>query len=253
MAVETNCRLRSGPSWAQLSDLLNDYPRTAYKVELMVTALQILYPQVPGPFINYPDGPFPEEKPYLVTRSHLTNDAQNVQMTIENIKAAGRPLDSSDEKYLHYILRSPFSWSATWKSHQNDSWVKHVQYRFPHVKNLRPILDDMTWPEEVHLFPAGYGPQYPMYMLFANEESFYLYFCELDGLWKTGRTLEELYFGLLNRNWWQWKDKFFLEPHNGEKYNLDNYFPNWKRRRLENGKRVYVLAHPIINFKPHSH
>jgi hypothetical protein len=118
----------------------------------MVAALQTLYPQVPGPFINYPDSPFSEEKPYQVCRSHLINDTQNVQMAVENIKATGRPFDSSDKKYLHYILQSPFGWSATWKSHQNDSWVKHVQYRFPHVKNLQPILDDMTWPEEVHLF-----------------------------------------------------------------------------------------------------
>jgi hypothetical protein len=96
------------PSWTGLSNLLKDYPSTAYEVELMVTALQTLYPQVAGPFINYPNGPFPEEKPYIVCRSHLINDAQNVQMVVENIKATGRLLDSSDEKYLHYILQSPF-------------------------------------------------------------------------------------------------------------------------------------------------
>jgi hypothetical protein len=241
------------PSWGGLSNLLNDYPSTASEVESMVADLQTLYPQVPGPFINYPDGPFPEEKPYLVCRSHLVNNAQNLQIAVENIKATGRLLDPSDEKHLHYILQFPYGWSATWKSHQNDSWVKYIQYRFPHVKNLQPILDDMTWPEEVHLFPVGYVAPSPMFMLFANEESFYLYYYEYDELLKAGKTLEEVYFGLRDRKWWLGKDRFFSEPDNGEEYNIENYFPDWVRRELENGNRVYVLIDPILDFKPHLH
>jgi hypothetical protein len=111
----------------------------------------------------------------------------------------------------------------------------------------------MTWPEEVHLFPARYGARSPMFMLFANEESFYLYYYELDELLKAGRTLEEVYLGLRNGKWGLGKDRFFSEPDNGEEYNIENYFPDWKRMKSENGNRVYVLVDPILDFKSHSH
>ena len=65
------------PSWCRLSGLLKQYPSSAREVAAVIEALRILYPQIPGPFINYPDSPFQDDKPYRVHRTHLIDDDQN--------------------------------------------------------------------------------------------------------------------------------------------------------------------------------
>ena len=103
--------------WCRLIDLLKQYPSSEREVEEMVKAIQTLYPQIPGPFINYPDGPFPAERPYHVHRTHLIHDEQNFQTAVENIKKTGRALNSTDEKYLRNVLCFFTGWSATSPEH----------------------------------------------------------------------------------------------------------------------------------------
>lgn len=239
------------PSWFELSNVLADYPSTKRKVDTMVSELRRFHPQVPGPFINYPDGPFPRDKPYQVFRSHFIPESENFELAVENIGLSGRVLNTEDEKYLRYILRSPLGWSSTWKSHHNDAWVKHIQHRFTHIMNLRPILDDLTWPEEIHLFPPGYGPGGPQFMLLANETFFYLYYLELDELLRAGESLREVYIGLQNQRWdinLADEERFFREPDNGEEYNLEDYFPEWR----SDGTGGHELNFPLCEFVPHS-
>src|SRR5208282_4392924 len=85
--------------------------------------------------------------------------------------------------------------------YHEDSWVHYIKHQFSHIENLHPILDDMTWPEEVQLFVDEYGPGYPGYLLFANPTSFYFYVYDGDYLLKAGDTLEEVYWGLRQRRW----------------------------------------------------
>ena len=73
-------------------------------------------------------------------------------------------------------------WSAISSKHHEDAWVHYVKYRFSHIDNLQPILDDMTWPEEIELLADEYGTGFPNYLLFANPKSFYFYDFDPDWL-----------------------------------------------------------------------
>ena len=124
-----------------------------------------------------------------------------IKTAVENVKKAGHTLDSNNEKYLRYVLCFFTGWSATSNEHQNDTWIKYIQHRFSHIENLIPILDDMTWPEEISSLPSGYGPGVPVFMLFANKDYFFVYYYEFDELLRAGSTLEEVYSGLHRRKW----------------------------------------------------
>ncbi len=139
-------------------------------------------------------------------------------MALDNIAKTGRILNTSEQKYLRFILSNPFGWSTTAPSHHEDSWVHYLKYRFSHIENLQPILDDMTWPEEVGLFPSGYGVGGPGYLLLANSKAFYFYYYDTEELLNAGTTLEEVYWGLRDRKWCYQtpaEERWVVEPDNG--------------------------------------
>lgn len=237
--------------WCRLIDLLKQYPSSEREVEEMVKAIQTLYPQIPGPFINYPDGPFPAKRPYHVHRTHLIHDEQNLQTAVENIKKAGHSLNSTDVKYLRDVLCFFTGWSATSPEHHNDAWVKYIQHRFSHIENLVPILDDMTWPEEISSLPSEYGPGIPTFMLFANKDDFFVYYYEFDELLRAGSTLEDVYYGLDQSKWLGIAgERWLSEADNGEEYETSYYFPEWKSLTAE-GKSGWGLAYPLQDFIPY--
>jgi len=240
------------PSWCRLDDLLKQYPSSEREVEAMVKALRTLCPQIPGPFINYPDGPFPAKRPYRVHRTHLIHDELNFQTAVENITKSGHSLNSTDVKYLRDVLCFFTGWSATSLKHHNDAWVKYIQHRFLQIKNLFPILDDMTWPEEISSLPSEYGPGVPFFILFANKDYFFIYYYEFDELLRAGSTLEEVYQGLDQSKWSSMANERWLsEPDNGEEYETGNYFPEWKSLTAE-GKSGWGLIYPQQDFIPYS-
>ena len=243
----------SKPSWCHLSNLLELYPSTADEVESTIVALQTTYPWIQTPQINHPDGPWPRAKPYYVHKSHIMTEDENYRMAVDNIARTGRILDNEEDKYLQYLLCYPSGWSATSPLHHDDSWVHCIQYHFPHINNLRPILDDMTWPEEIPLLAGDYGSGSAEFLLFANAETFYFYKFDSDGLFKAGNTLKEVYYGLLQQKWaWdeETQEMWVVEPDNGEEYDMYDYFPVWRGVTDENGVRTEVLAYPLLPFIP---
>jgi hypothetical protein len=219
------------PLWEMLNTLLEDYPATADEVDSLLAAWAKIYPQLPVPNINYPDeSPFPRSKPYYVHRTHLTPDDQNFQVVTENIWRTRRNLNAEDEKYLRDILRFPFGWSATLRSHQEDPWVQYIRHRFPHIQNLYPILDDMTWLEEIDLLPLGYGPGAATFLLLANESYFFLYYHLDDELLRIGTSLKETYIALSQGTWLlEWDDeRRYSELDNEEEYERVDYFLDWE-------------------------
>lgn len=242
-------------SWHLLTKLLEGYPATAQEMKSTITNLQIRYPQVPGPQINFPDGPWPSDNPYFVHKTHMTKDSDNFQTAKENITKAGRVLDTEDEKYLKYVLCHPCGWSATSLTHHEDAWVQYIKHRFPHVVGLVPILDDLTWPEEVALFPEELGPGFAECFLLANATSFYFYHYEWDELYRAGSSLSDVYWGLRQQKWLyenEQEDMWFSEPDNGQEYDRAHYFPDWRGEVGEDGQRRFVLVDPLRPFIPHS-
>ena len=113
----------------------------------------------------------------------------------------------------------------------------------------------MTWPEEISSLPSGYGPGVPIFMLFANNDYFFVYYYEFDELFRAGSTLEEVYSGLRGRKWSCFdvikEERWFSEPDNGEEYDVGHYFPEWKSLSLEGG-HGWGLTYPLWDFTPHS-
>jgi hypothetical protein len=132
----------------------------------------------------------------LVTcRAHLKSDFKDA---IANITATGRTLSPDDEHYFRLILTHPCGWSATYSEHMNDDWVKFFQMEYPHLEGLVPILDSLTYVEELIHLPHGLRPTRPTFFLFATSECYYVYNFS-DGsefMCRAGLTLEGVYTGM---------------------------------------------------------
>ena len=211
--------MQSPPSWCHLSRLLEQHPSTTAEVESTILALKITYPWIQAPLIILTDGPWLTDKPRYVHKSHIVAQDENYRIAVNNITRTGRDWEEGDEKYLRYLLCYPSGWCATFPSHHEDAWVQYIRHQFPHIENLCPILDDMTWPEEIGLLAGDYGPGFPSYQLLANATTFYFYNFDTGALFRAGNTLEEVYQGLYQRRWWFEPvgnaERWFLEPDSG--------------------------------------
>ena len=237
--------------WNKLSELLNEYPSTADDVESIVRSMQAEYPVLPVPKIIYPGDAWDFGKPCYVHQMHLINEEESFRIALENIMKTGRTPNSSEKMFLRHVLDCPFmSWSATTPAHQDDDWVHYLRHQFT-LPGLVPILDDMTWPEEIAVLPEGYGIGGPAYLLLADATSFYFFEFEGGPLWKAGVTLEEVYLGLKRKAWWFDSDDVWDEVEdNGEEYDYYNYFPMWTPIRREDGTEGYKLVDPLKAFIP---
>lgn len=244
-------RPRPAVTFAYLRDLLELYPLSAYDIGTAVSALQTRYPNYPCSQINYPDGPWPREKPYFVVHSHLSNDAS---MAVHNLRLAGRTLNETEEKYLHLLLQHWCGWSATSVAHHNDSWIKYIQHHFRQYEGhtLFPVLDTISLPEEVDLFPPGLAPSSPTFLLLADSTSYYFYIFDTDELLRAGSSLEEVYNGLREaKHFIQGENKWMVMPHSGIEYDYPCYFPQWGSNGNRR-ERQWRLYDPIEEFVPRS-
>jgi hypothetical protein len=85
----------------------------------------------------------------------------------------------------------------------NDPWVQFFNIRYPQLKRLVPILDSMTYLEELIDFPDGYAFKEPRFFLLATADSYFFFDATdgEDGLRIAGETLEEVYTGLRECRW----------------------------------------------------
>ena len=180
-----------------------------------------------------PKGIWPKERSSQIrVQTHIKStlvDAVNL------LKATGRALSTMDEKYLSLLLMHSCGWSATYPEHMDDPWVKFFYTRYPQLKNLTPILDSMTYPEELVDFPDGYIIEGPEFFLLTTSDSYFVYNARdgEDGLRPAGTTLEDVYNGMKN---WRWADSSddpwdFVEEE--EWLSPMHYFPHYFRK--ENG------------------
>jgi hypothetical protein len=135
-----------------------------------------------------------------------THVTASYEAAVNNIvKATGQVLSPEEEKYLRIILTHNSGWGATYPEHMDDPWVTYVNTD-RHVKGLIPILDSMTYPEELeHLWPRRLIKMPSLFLLF-SEGSFYVLCCWIDQyptLYKAGKCLKEVYVGLKNH----WHDE----------------------------------------------
>jgi hypothetical protein len=171
--------------------LLRDYDPDSPEV---TEALNNLRAFSPVPFAEV----VPREvwgKALVTVRAHLKSDFKNA---VANITATGRTLSPDDEHYLRLILTHSCGWSPTYTEHMNDDWVKFFQMEYPHLEGLVPILDSLTYAEELIHLPYGLKPTRPTFFLLATPEYYYVYDFS-DGsefMCRAGFTLEDVYTGM---------------------------------------------------------
>jgi hypothetical protein len=128
------------------------------------------------------------------TRVWYTHPSNLFISAVENIERTGRILDDEDKKYLRWILTWYSGWSATPLTHFDDEGFQFLRYSYADLQ-LEPILDDITFPEEVAWLPDRDQIGEPCFILLASPTRYYIYV--LDGeLFDAGATLKEVYEGL---------------------------------------------------------
>src|SRR5271170_7647451 len=102
-------------------------------------------------------------------------------------------------KYLKLLLTHYSGWSATYVEHMHDPWVDCFRHSYPQFTGLVPILDSLTYREELKYLPPGMIPVRPSFILLANSDSYFVFETsdEGPGLFRSGRTLEEVYVDMM--------------------------------------------------------
>lgn len=184
------------------------------------------------PIQPIPRGVWPNEPNCLVSvQTHLKSTFKDA---IKLLTATGRHLSASDEKYLQLLLTHVCGWSATYPEHNDDSWVKFFYARYPQLESLAPILDSMTYREELIDFPDDYSFPEPRFFLLATADRYFIYDASDwtdDQLYIAGETLEEVYTGLKDWRWaYSYGSRWDVVEEEGDKYlDPDCYFVTYKR------------------------
>ena len=167
--------------------------------------------------------------PHIRVDMHLNTTFSDA---LDNI---GIPLPEREEMFLQYLIQHPWGWSATPKQHRNASGFRYLSKLYPEVQGLRPVLDNVVWPEDAQYFPPTLDIDccYTL-ILFTSESGYYFYKMDDWAMWHAGNTLEEVFEGLkeckyLDNEWdapdpctdWAEPGEYF--PH----YKWDNGDPHW--------------------------
>jgi len=145
---------------------------------------------------------------YLPT--HITASYEAAANNV--VKATGQGLSPEDEKYLQIILTHNSGWGATYPEHMEDPWVMYVN-KDHHVNGLIPILDSMTYHEELEYLWPKRLIQTPSFFLLFSEGSFYVLWCGVSRyptLYKAGKCLKDVYVGLKNYWYIESEDRLWL-------------------------------------------
>lgn len=178
---------------SRIRGLLGTCEASSPDVQAALKDLRAFSP-TPSAEVIEPD-PWGWRRPCLVVKSHLRPTFTDA---VVNIKSTGRTLSPDDEKYLQLILTHNCGWSATYPEHLNDNWVGFFRKGYPHLVGMIPILDSLTYVDELELLPEGMKPIRPTLFLLATAESYYVYDFSDEGygLSRAGETLEEVFIGL---------------------------------------------------------
>ena len=212
-----------------LQDLLETQDETSDVVNRVLTELKFFSPHIQ----IIPEGVWPKESTNRICiQTHLKSTFMDAVRLLQGIR---HDFSFSDEKYLRLLLTHTCGWSATYSEHMTDDWVAFFKIRYPQLKGLVPILDSMTYQEELSLFPIGFVFYLPQFFLLTTSDCFYIYDAtdNQDGLRIAGNTLEEVYIGLME---WRWADSSenpwdFLEE--AEYLSPSDHFPAYYTK--ENG------------------
>ena len=187
-----------------------------------------------------PESVWPNDPKRIRIQSHIKS---TVADAVNLIKATGRIVSMDDEKYLSLLLTHRCGWSAMYPEQMDEPWVRFFREQYPQLINLTPILDTMTYPEELIDLPDGYVSAGPEFFLLATSDSFFVYNATDgdEGLRPAGTTLEDVYNGMKALKWADSSEDLWDTMDRLGYLDLDKYFPYYDI--LENGN--FGMALPM--------
>jgi hypothetical protein len=223
-----------------LTYLLEAEDQISSSISSALDELRSLFPQIRVQLI--PKGVWPNEPNCHVSiQTHLKSTLEDA---IKLLTPTGRHLSASDEEYLQRLLTHVCGWSATYLEHNDDSWVTFFHARYPQLEGLVPILDSMTYPEELVDFPDDYPFPEPRFFLLATSDRYFIYDASDwadDRLFFAGETLKEVYNGLKD---WRWAYSYgngwdVVEEEGDKNLNPDCFFVTYTHK---NGGTFGILG-----------
>jgi hypothetical protein len=209
----------------QLRKLLETHDETSGQV---TSAIKEMRSVSRLPLEVVPKGVWPIGDVRLNVKTHLKSTFADA---VALLNATGRNLSPDDEKYLRLLLTHGCGWSATYPSHMNDPWVQYFHEMYPQLEGLVPILDSMTYLEELRDLPDGHNPNGPSFFLLATANSYFV-FDFSDGeeaLFEAGESLKDVYLGMRDWRWAEVSDNPWEIVDYEEWINTTDYFPVYRR------------------------
>ena len=79
----------------------------------------------------------------------------------------------------------------------DDDWVsKYLRVEYSGLKTLVPVLDSLTWQEELREYPVRIDPQIPLLFLLATDDSYYIFNFDNEALYYAGKSVRDVIRGL---------------------------------------------------------
>ena len=83
----------------------------------------------------------------------------------------------------------------------NDPAFCYIRHRYRQIKDLTPVLDNITYVELVAWMPRSISIDMATHLLLASSDRYYVYLVEFDELFDAGPTLKDVYEGLRQVHW----------------------------------------------------
>jgi hypothetical protein len=129
----------------------------------------------------------------------------------------------------------------------DDGWVRYIRAlpKEP-IEGLYPILDSLTWPEDIEKYPPGTYPVDLSFFLFATPVKYYIYCYEDDDFHVAGDSMLEVYERMKVARFHGDKEGDWpvLEKHPAIEQLTDDYFPEYGLTK-DHG---IILLHPAHDF-----
>jgi hypothetical protein len=207
-----------------IHSLLRTYGGSSAEISEAVKSLRDNFPRPLAEIVD--KNVWETEFDLLVVKSHLNYEFQDAVWNIQNIRAT---YTAEDERYLRLILTHWCGWSATDPNHSADSWVQYLRAEYAQLKNWQPILDSLTWVEELSEYPIGGAPIRPWLFLLSTKEFFYIYDVENASLCCAGSCLRDVYEGLKAGRFQDWREQAWEPEERCIEQDPGNYFPYYLR------------------------
>jgi hypothetical protein len=174
------------------------------KSDLLLQSLREQYPVPTADIVRKEVWGWNADK--LVLRTHAKADGIDA---VRNVESTGRKLTGEERTDLCTIMLHSCWWSPTAAEHRNDSWMRYLQFTYPQLEGLQPVLDSLIWPDEITRYPIGLPPLPPWLFLLATATRFYVYNFQDGSMMEAGENMRDVLDGLKLERWHgkhRWKE-----------------------------------------------